>query len=59
VAVELFLSGRIGFVDIARYVEMTLEQHQATTNPTLDDILAADAWARDKVRQMAEGDTRC
>ena len=58
VAVELFLSHRIGFVDIARYVERTLEQHQATTNPTLDEILAADAWARDIVRQMAEGDTR-
>jgi len=58
VAVELFLSQRIRFVDIARYVGRTLEQHQAITNPTLDEILAADAWAREKVRQMAEGDKR-
>ena len=55
VVVELFLSQRIRFVDIARYVGRTLEQHQAITNPTLDEILAADAWAREKVRQMVEG----
>jgi len=58
VAVELFLSRRIRFTDIARYVGRTLEQHQVVTNPTLDEILAADAWAREKVRQMAEGDKR-
>ncbi len=56
-AVEMFLSHRIGFVDIARCVERTLEQHQAVANPTLDEILAADAWARDRVRQIVEGNT--
>jgi len=57
-AVELFLSRRIRFGDIARYVGQTLEQHQSVPNPTLDEILAADAWAREKVRQMAEGDKK-
>jgi len=57
-AVELFLSRRIRFTDIARYVGRTLEQHQVITNPTLDEILAADAWAREEVRQMAERDNR-
>jgi len=54
-AVELFLSHRIRFTDIARYVRQTLEQHRAIASPTLDDILAADAWAREQVLQMAEG----
>jgi len=54
-AVEMFLSHRIGFVDIARCVERALEQHQAIANPTLEEILAADAWARDKVQQIMEG----
>ncbi|MFC1907056.1 1-deoxy-D-xylulose-5-phosphate reductoisomerase [Chloroflexota bacterium] len=54
-AVEMFLYHRIGFVDIARCVERTLEQHQAIANPTLEEILAADAWARDKVQQIMEG----
>ena len=57
-AVELFLSRRIRFGDIASYIGQALEQHQAIANPTLEEILAADAWAREKVRQMAEGDKR-
>ena len=46
VAVELFLSHRIGLVDIARLVEDTLEHHRGVGRPSLDDILEADAWAR-------------
>lgn len=58
VAVELFLSRRIKFTDITHLVERTLEQHQATTHPTLEDIMAADVWAREKVLQLARGDNR-
>ena len=47
VAVELFLSRRIGFLDIARIVEKALEQHQNIAHPTQEEILAADNWARD------------
>jgi 1-deoxy-D-xylulose-5-phosphate reductoisomerase len=46
VAVELFLSDRVGFTGIARIVQRTLEQHQNIPQPSLDEILAADAWAR-------------
>ena len=46
VAVELFLSGDIGFGDIARVVAGSLERHQGTAHPTLEEIMAADAWAR-------------
>ena len=49
VAVELFLEGRIGFLDIAKLVEETLEQHQSTPSPSLEEVLAADAWARERV----------
>ena len=52
VAVELFLSRRIGFSDIARLVEQALEKHQASTRPSLEDILAADAWARENVLNL-------
>ena len=47
VAVGLFLSHRIGFLDIARLVEETLERHQGAKDPSLEEILAADAWARE------------
>jgi 1-deoxy-D-xylulose-5-phosphate reductoisomerase len=46
VAVGLFLTHRIGFLDIARLVEDTLKHHQGIGDPSLDEILTADAWAR-------------
>ena len=56
-AVELFLSGRIKFTDIAVLVRQALEQHQAIASPGLEEILAADAWAREKVLQLGTGDS--
>jgi len=56
VAVELFLSERIKFIDIPNLVEQTLEQHQAIVHPTLEEIIAADAWARQKVLQLISKD---
>jgi 1-deoxy-D-xylulose-5-phosphate reductoisomerase len=53
VAVELFLSQRIKFTDIANLVEQALTQHQAIAHPALEEIMAADAWAREKVLQLA------
>ncbi|GAI31501.1 unnamed protein product, partial [marine sediment metagenome] len=58
VAVELFLSQRIKFTDIARLVEQILEEHAAIVHPTLEEIIAADAWAREKVMQLTSGDNR-
>jgi 1-deoxy-D-xylulose-5-phosphate reductoisomerase len=55
-AVELFLSQRIKFTDITNLVEQALEQHQAIAHPTLEEIIAADAWARQKVMQLTSGD---
>ena len=53
VAVELFLSHRIGFLDIAPLIEQTLERHQGIKKPTLDEILQADAWAREWGERLA------
>jgi 1-deoxy-D-xylulose-5-phosphate reductoisomerase len=51
-AVELFLSKDIKFTDIARLVKQTLEKHQAIDHPTPEEILAADSWARERVKEM-------
>jgi 1-deoxy-D-xylulose-5-phosphate reductoisomerase len=56
VAIELFLSGRIKFTDIARLVGQALEEHQAISHPTLEEIMAADNWTREKVRQLVSRD---
>jgi len=55
-AVELFLSQGIKFIDIARLVQQALEEHQAISHPTLEEIMAADNWAREKVIQLVSGD---
>lgn len=46
IAVEAFLEGRIGFPQIARVVEDTLQRLPARQPSSIDDILAVDASAR-------------
>ena len=47
VAVEAFLSRRIGFLDIPGIIKQTMEAHRPVLNPALDDIMSSDRWARD------------
>ena len=58
-AVELFLSQRLGFTDIAKFVEQALEQHQVIAHPTLEEIMESDIWARQKVMEFAAGGNPC
>ncbi|MEK7248048.1 MAG: 1-deoxy-D-xylulose-5-phosphate reductoisomerase [Chloroflexota bacterium] len=46
VAVENFLAGYIRFTDIARVIEDTLSAHSEAGNPSLEQVLEADRWAR-------------
>lgn len=46
IAVASFLAGRIGFTRIPEIISETLNAHDGVADPTLDGILAADAWAR-------------
>jgi 1-deoxy-D-xylulose-5-phosphate reductoisomerase len=55
VAVELFLKKKIGFLDIARLVERTLERHNGVRHPSLEEIIAADKWAREVARAGIRG----
>jgi 1-deoxy-D-xylulose-5-phosphate reductoisomerase len=50
-AVALFLGEKIGFLDIPRLIETVCDRFtsQNTSNPSLDDIIAADQWARQAV----------
>ncbi len=53
VAVELFLDGRIRFIDIAGAIEQVLEKHQPIASPTLGEIETADVWARETLLKEA------
>ncbi len=59
-AVALFLEEKITFLDIPKLIEKVCDKHQIDNceTPALDDILAADRWARQEVlaKSMELGD---
>lgn len=48
-AVDLFVNGKIGFMDIPRLIEKVLGMHRVIQHPALEQLLEADAWARQQV----------
>lgn len=55
VAVHAFLDHKISFLDIANIVKHTMASHRVNSTPMLDDILAADEWARRCATKLVEG----
>jgi 1-deoxy-D-xylulose-5-phosphate reductoisomerase len=53
VAVEAFVNRKINFPQITDLVRRTMESHQIVMHPTLDQILAADAWARQEATRVS------
>jgi 1-deoxy-D-xylulose-5-phosphate reductoisomerase len=55
-AVALFLEEQIQFLDIPRLIETACDRYHAqhSAHPTLEDILAADQWARQTVLETAK-----
>jgi len=48
-AVELFRKGALPFPEIARQAERAMRQHEFKSVPCLEELLAADRWARQEV----------
>jgi 1-deoxy-D-xylulose-5-phosphate reductoisomerase len=55
-AVALFLDEKIHFLDIPKVIEKVCDKHRNdfTATPSLDDILAADIWARQMVLEFSK-----
>ena len=53
-AVELFLDRRIGFLDIPKLISRALDSDDSGSNPTIEQLFAADARARETVRREAK-----
>lgn len=51
-AVEAFLNKKIRFTHISRIVEKVVMKHKINRKPDLEDILAADRWAREEAGQL-------
>ena len=45
-AVEAFLAGQIGFVEIVSIIDQVIEQHNPPASLTLEGVLESEAWAR-------------
>jgi len=54
IAVEGFLGGKTGFLDIVRIVEQTLEKTSGAPIKTLEDVLSVDLEARKIARDFLE-----
>ncbi len=50
VAVELFVQRKIAFPRIFEIVRTVMDRHAVVPGPSLEDVLAADAWAREEAR---------
>ncbi len=53
VAVDRFLAGKLGFTEIPRLVEKVVSEHSSGDASSLDDVVAADAWARSRAKELA------
>lgn len=53
-AVEAFLNKRIAFTRIYDVVEKVVRQHQVSDGPDLQQILAADKWAREETARIID-----
>ncbi len=56
-AVKEFLEGNIKFVNIVELIEYCLNKHKVKKNATLKDLLSADNWARNEVRECLKRKT--
>ncbi len=54
VAVAAFLDRKIAFTDIAKIIGKILSMHDAIADPSIEEILAADGWARERTQIIIE-----
>lgn len=54
VAVSAFIEKKVKFIDIPKIVDKVLSCHHSISRPSLDDILAADLWARKETKKIIE-----
>lgn len=56
VAVDLFLKGRIGFLQIPSLIERTMDAHRPFVIDRIEKVMEADSWAREKAAEFADRD---
>ena len=59
VAVSAFLDGSIKFTEIPLLLQRVMEEHEVKSVHTIEDILKADHWARERAKAHLEGRKAC
>jgi 1-deoxy-D-xylulose-5-phosphate reductoisomerase len=54
-AVAAFVDGRLPFLGIVDTVAEVVGEHDVVPEPTLEDVLAAETWARERARELVTG----
>ncbi len=54
VAVDYFLQGKLTFTGIPEVIDAVLQEHRPVSAPGMEEIMAADQWARQKARELVE-----
>jgi 1-deoxy-D-xylulose-5-phosphate reductoisomerase len=59
VAVSAFLEGSLKFTEIPLLLQRVMEEHEVKPLHTIEDILKADHWARERSKAFLEGRKLC
>ncbi len=59
VAVSAFLDGALPFTKIPTLIQRVMQDHEVRSVQTVEDILRADQWAREKSKALLEGGRLC
>ena len=52
IVVQAFLDEKIGFMDIPNILQIVMDRHDTEPKPCLDNILAADQWAKSTAQEL-------
>ncbi|MEU4580038.1 1-deoxy-D-xylulose-5-phosphate reductoisomerase [Nonomuraea sp. ATR24] len=55
---EAFIGGRLPFLAIVDTVARVVDEHEVTPAGSVEEVLAADAWARARAAELAAGQSR-
>ncbi len=59
IVVNAFLEGSLKFTEIPLFIQRVMEEHEVKTVHTVEDILKADHWARERSRAILERGRPC
>jgi 1-deoxy-D-xylulose-5-phosphate reductoisomerase len=52
IAVDAFLNGKIGFLQIPTLIRRTMEAHRTSPIDSIEKVMETDSWARDTAREQ-------